>query len=269
MPSIKILHSNQTALLDPTQSGFAHGFGLFETIKLAEGRLCFWEAHWNRMQASAEALNLKLTSDSGAALFAVRELVQVDHLKDGLIKLSLLREGAVARLFVYARGVASAPGSVQLKLDVRYPVNERSVLAGHKTHNYMENISLLEACRGEGFYDMIRVETLGHLAETTIGNIFFIIDGKLCTPSLETGILPGVIRGELLHLAHTKEGLFLPEVLKTAEAVFMTNSSCGILPVERIRSDGADLNFKSSSHLLIKELTAGLVVAEKENSVVL
>lgn len=251
---IKITPGDSVAL-DPTQSGFAHGFGLFETIQFSGGRLAFWQPHWARLQASAEALKLELTCAADAVLQAIRELVAADGLDSALIKLSLVREGGGSRLFVYARPAVPVPAVARLRFDPNCPINERSILAGHKTHNYMENISLLESARSAGYYDVLRVNTIGELAETTIGNIFFVIDGALWTPTLETGILPGVIRGEIIALhPATREARFEAEIFERAEAVFMTNSSCGILPVEAILGVGFEKSYSSARHPLVLQL---------------
>lgn len=263
MSEIIILHAGETARLDPTRGGFAHGFGIFETIRLSGGRLSFWAAHWERMRASAEELQLDLAVDASAVLGAVRVLVAADGLSGGLVKLSLLRDGEGTRLFVYARAAGPVPESAQLKWEPRYPVNENSLLAGHKTHNYMENRALFEASQADGFYDALRTSVSGHLAETTMGNLFFIAGGKLRTPALATGILPGVIRAEVLRIHGAEEGCYTVEALEKAEAVFMTNSSCGILPVTRLAGAGLDLNFGSATDTRIQELAASLAAAEQ------
>ena len=103
MSEIIILQSGDAAALNPNRSGFAHGFGIFETIKLSQGRLCFWEAHWQRFYDSTVDLGLPLDHTSEGALVAIRELVQADGLRDGTVKLSLRKEGAGAGCYVYTR----------------------------------------------------------------------------------------------------------------------------------------------------------------------
>jgi len=56
------------------------------------------------------------------------------------------------------------------------------------------------------------------------------------------------------------------DVLKGAEAVFMTNSSCGILPVERLSGAGVDMRFSSANHPRVRELAASLAAAEQARS---
>jgi branched-subunit amino acid aminotransferase/4-amino-4-deoxychorismate lyase len=282
MSDIVILRAGESAALDPTLSGFAHGFGLFETIKLAAGRLCFWSAHWARLCASAHALRLQLDCDAPAVLDAIGELVAAQGVCDGVVKLSLLADGCgisapgnrmrATRLFVYCRPSMSAAGPAQLQLLLDAPLNERSPLAGHKTHNYMENMLLLEAARVDGYADLIRVNTAGFVAETTVGNLFFIEGRKLFTPALGTGILAGVIRDAVLDAATAlaipvEEGLYLPEQLQHADAVFTTNSSVGIQPVEAVACDAWRVSVPSAAHPLLQSLTTALAAAEADNSI--
>jgi len=274
MSEIIILQSGDAAALNPNQSGFAHGFGIFETIKLSQGRLCFWEAHWQRFYDSAVDLGLPLDHTPEGALAAIRELAQADGLRDGTVKLSLLKEGAGARCYVYARPAMSATTTVRLQLTMQYPLNEHSRLAGHKTHNYMENMLLLESARAEGFADVLRVNTAGVLAETTVANLFFIKQGRLCTPALSTGVLPGVIRAEVIQVADSlgvpvEEGSYTPAVLQAAEAVFLTNSSVGIRLMDTISGEELDLILPSEPRPLLDALTSGLSDVEMKKSVLL
>jgi len=274
MSEIIILQSGDAAALNPNQSGFAHGFGIFETIKLSQGRLCFWEAHWQRFYDSAVDLRLPLDHTPEEALAAIRELVQAEGLRDGTVKLSLLKEGAGARCYVYARPAMSATTTVRLQLTMQYPLNEHSRLAGHKTHNYMENMLLLESARAEGFADVLRVNTAGVLAETTVANLFFIKQGRLCTPALSTGVLPGVIRAEVIQVADSlgvpvEEGSYTPAVLQAAEAVFLTNSSVGIRLMDTISGEELDLILPSEPRPLLDALTSGLSDLEMKKSVLL
>ena len=72
--------------MDPSQSGFAHGFAVFETILVADGLIQFWKAHWERLNRSAQTLGVELSCDGESALVAVRELLA--ELNGGLMRSS-------------------------------------------------------------------------------------------------------------------------------------------------------------------------------------
>jgi len=138
----------------------------------------------------------------------------------------------------------------------------------------MENMLLLESARAEGYADVLRVNTAGVLAETTVANLFFIREGRLCTPALSTGILPGVIRAEVIQVADSlaipvEEGSYTPAVLQAAEVVFLTNSSVSIRSMDTISGAGLDLMLPSEPRALLDALTSGLSDVEMKKSVLL
>ena len=271
MSEIVILRSDEAVALQATAPGFAYGCGLFETMKLAEGRLHFWRAHWQRLQRSKEKLGLDGPCDETAVLSAVSELARSESIVNGIVKLSLF----AGRMYVYSRPTSPVPdGPVRLKVDWQGRVNEYSHLAGHKTHNYMEHFLLLQECRWQGYYDTLRMNTSGALAETTSGNFFFIHDGQLCTPSEATGILPGVARSATLEMISSGEmdihvGIFDLDILKHAEAVFMTNVSIGILPVSQVWNREILFEKDSGVHPAVNHLANLFAKAEAENSIAL
>ncbi|MDQ8207163.1 aminotransferase class IV [Coraliomargarita sp. SDUM461003] len=229
MPDIVIIPPTECVMLAPTAPGFAHGFGLFETMRYDAGRLYFWQDHWARLARSARHFALKLPPEI-AVQDALRELVTSTAIESGTLKLSLLKAASGTCLYVYARPPLPTPKGRRLQLDTTCPIFSRSLLAGHKTHNYMEAMHLLARARAQGYYDVLRTDDAGQIAETTTANFFFVKDGRLYTPSLVSGILPGVTRAALLRAPELAvvEGHVAPEVLLGAEAAFVTNASNGI-----------------------------------------
>lgn len=262
MPEIIVVLPGQRTELSPDASGFAHGFGLFETMHYAEGQLYAWEAHWSRLSQSADVFGLRLPPKDGVVT-ALKRLVGEADLYAGTLKLSLLRGSTNSQLFVYARPPLTAPGNRRLWLDLEAPIFERSPLAGHKTHNYMENMHRLELARARGYEDVLRLDSQGRLAETAKANIFFILAGRLCTPALDTGTLPGVTRARFLRAPElqVETGHYTLKDLEDAEAFFVTNATNGIQAMERLEGlpDGAQIEFDGAHPALreIRRLTAG------------
>ena len=235
MPDIVLVPRGETIPLSPTASGLAHGFGLFETMRYVDGRLFFWEDHWARLAKSAKHFALALPKED-AVIAALHGFVAKTKLTEGAIKLSLVKDTEGSCLYVYSRPPISSPASNTLILNTANPICPRSLLAGHKTHNYMEVMHLLSLARTQTYYDCLRLDTNGYLAETATSNLFFLKDGRLHTPALDTGILPGVTRAALLRDPDLQivEGYFVPEVLREAESVFVTNATSGLKIIERI-----------------------------------
>ena len=81
----------------------------------------------------------------------------------------------------------------------------------------------------------------GRVAEGSSSNLFWISEGRLCTPSLAVGLLAGITRGRVLELARAGgtevcEGRFGPDDLRAAQEAFLTSSIRGILPIARVDS---------------------------------
>lgn len=253
MPDIVLVTDGETVPLASTASGFAHGFGLFETMRYVDGQLFFWKDHWARFAKSAKHFALALPKED-AVLAALHGLVTKARLIEGTLKLSLLKDTKGSCLYVYSRPPIISPNSNTLIFNTNSPIYPRSLIAGHKTHNYMEVMHLLSLARAQAYYDCLRIDTNGFLAETATSNLFFLKGGRLYTPALDTGILPGVIRAVLLRERdlQIKEGLFAPGAIRDAEAVFLTNATSGLKIIEQIDgfSAGQSIQYSVASEAL-------------------
>jgi len=249
MSDLVVISPGERVALDPASPAFAHGFGLFETIRVADGRIIFWAEHWARLRASARAFDLDCTVSEEEALAAAKALCRAAKSPVAL-KLSLLSEGERTRLYLYLRPASRWPERVSLRWTADGRLDPSCPLAGHKTHNYMANLRLLQRSRKAGYDDVLRRTTDGRLGETAVSNFFLWEGGVLRTPDLSCGILPGVVREAVMGVAKERgmevsTGDLGPEDLARCELAFVTNSSCGIRPVSAIRGEGLDLSFKT------------------------
>ena len=106
--------------------------------------------------------------------------------------------------------------------------------------------------------DMILLDTAGHVSECIASNLFWLHGDQLFTPSPDSGCIEGVLRRQLLRLAPAHgltihEGLFLPDVLAKADAVFCTNVS----GIQWIRQIG-ETTFEETPMARIKPVFADL-----------
>lgn len=108
-----------------------------------------------------------------------------------------------------------------------------------KTGNYLNNVLALIEARRRGASDACMLNAHGFLTECTTSNIFFVRDGTLLTPSLESGILSGITRSDVIRLAREaaipcREGSFKADDLRGASEAFITSTTRGIMPVGTI-----------------------------------
>ncbi|MCP9446698.1 MAG: aminotransferase class IV [Nitrospira sp.] len=108
-----------------------------------------------------------------------------------------------------------------------------------KSTNFLNNILAKREAVAAGAFDSILLNWEHHLAECTVSNLFFVMDGRLCTPAVDCGILDGITRSVVLQLAkeqgiRTEEGRFTPAQLRQASECFVTNTSMEIMPVTTV-----------------------------------
>jgi len=104
----------------------------------------------------------------------------------------------------------------------------------------------------------------GHVAEGIVSNLFAVKDGRVLTPSVELGILPGITRAEVLRLAaeagmETEEGSYPWAAFREADELFMTTSVQELVPLTSIWE--RDQEVKQVSGGRIGPVTAQLLEA--------
>jgi len=234
---------------------FAFGEGVYETLLVRKGRLPFWEEHWSRLCASADALDIENPIAFAGATEVLRELVRRNDLPDAIGRIQLTGGGvpAVAGASGNGRRARARPARtllVGLAPLPSHPAEE--VLRGWKivlsqlrytpflphvkhTSRVAYVLARREAERANA-QEAILLGVGRTLLEGTRSNLFFFLDGVLHTPALECGILAGVTREKVLLAARREElavneGVHGPAELAAAEEVFLTFTSAGVMPV--------------------------------------
>ncbi|WP_419952618.1 aminotransferase class IV [Methylobacterium sp.] len=240
------LHEGSRHGFDLADRGLTLGDGLFDTALCLGGRLAFREAHLARLAASADDLGFSI--DREAVGEAMRRVAAA--IGDGALRTTITRgsgprglappEPARPVWWIAATPRRAGSGFTPVSLHpstIRR--NETSPTARIKTLGYLDAILAAREARARGFDEALFLNTKGHLACAGTGNLFAILDGRLVTPPLSDGVLPGIVRAQVLGLARSlgigtaERSLALEEVL-AAEAVLMTNSLRGLSPVRVI-----------------------------------
>jgi branched-chain amino acid aminotransferase len=104
---------------------------------------------------------------------------------------------------------------------------------------YGDNILARREAIDRGADDAIMLNTKGHAACATVGNIFFRIDGRWVTPPREDGILPGLARRRFIAELGAAESSVTSDMIRDSDAGFVCNS-LGFSLIKSI--DGRDLS---------------------------
>jgi para-aminobenzoate synthetase/4-amino-4-deoxychorismate lyase len=196
-------------------------FSLLESLRWtpAEGYFLL-DRHLERLAGSAEYFAFPFDqSAAGQALAALA----ADLVEPSKVRLLLDRRG---RLNVEARSLSEGarPEPVRLGL-AREPVSSADVFLYHKTTRR----GVYETARAErsDCDDVILWNERGELTEASAANIVLALDGQLVTSPVESGLLAGVYRAELLASGEIIERTVTPGDLARADAVWLINSVRG------------------------------------------
>jgi branched-chain amino acid aminotransferase len=233
---------------DARVSVLDHGFtvadGVFETLKVVDGVAFALSRHLDRLERSAAAMGLP-APDRSTTSSAVRQTIEANlPLLGDVARLRITytagdaplgsdRGESAPTLVVAVSAMKPWPESTAL-ITVPWPRNERSPLAGVKSTSYAENVLALSQAHEHGAGEAVMADTRGRLCEGTGSNVFVIVGGRLLTPTLATGCLPGVTRALVLEWCGAVEEDHPLEILLEAEEVFITSSTRDVQPAHRV-----------------------------------
>lgn len=220
--------------------GFLYGDGLFETMRAYRGSIFLLDRHLSRLFDSAKAIRMHIPYSKKALREASCDSIERNGLKDAYIRITVTRGGSVIILTkkIKARPRSDYINGISVKVS-KIVLNENSPLAGKKSLNYLNYLLAKEDAMRDGCGEAILFNTKGDVAEGATSNIFLVKNKKLITPSLDSGILPGITRQTVIAIAKKMkisviEKRVLPKELMSADEAFITNSIMELLPVKNI-----------------------------------
>jgi 4-amino-4-deoxychorismate lyase len=215
----------------PIRDGSPAGFDLIETMRWEPGTgFVRFERHLARLYASARELGFSYDPQRIG-----------ETLKNAIVDpAKLLR----------TRLVLSADGKVHASTQPFEPLAPNRMWTLRIAHNRLDSTNALlrhKTSRREVFVmarsdyqphqadEVILLNERGEVCEGTITNIFLDTgDEGLVTPALASGLLPGVLRAELLETGRAREAVLGPADLADAKALFVGNSLRGLIPARLV-----------------------------------
>jgi branched-chain amino acid aminotransferase len=249
--------------------GFLYGDGVFEGMRVFGGNLFRPRDHLARFERSARSLKLELPLDAEELLTVICEVVLRSGLEDAHVRPLLTRGVGTPgidpwrcerpSLIVTAYPFPPMLGTDPLRILIGSVVRKapRSLGSHVKSLNYLDAIVAKQQAKAGGLDDAIMLDHLGAVAECTSTNLFMVAGGILVTPTTRA-CLPGITRRTVLELAAelgipADERDVWPAELYAADAVFVTGSGAGIVPVGEV--DGRPLATVGHPH--VEALTEG------------
>jgi branched-chain amino acid aminotransferase len=234
--------------LAPGQVGLLSGWGVFSTLRVADGVLFAFERHWARIARDAAAMHVPLPQEPEEIRRRLLELLAANRADNATLRLVIVRNGG---------GMWAGPSNgrasdvIALTADSKdwgegvklgYVKNARHAaceFSGAKILSWAMNLTWVEAAQQRGLDEVVLLNEHGQVAECTSANIFASTGGQVWTPPIHAGCLPGITREVLLEEIHVPgihiaEKVLTPADLENADEVFITSTTRNLLPVLEI-----------------------------------
>ncbi len=242
-------------MLVPIDDHLVHrGDGVFEVIRCIQGNIYQLDGHLERLEKSAKAISLRLSTDYSDIKEIIKTLVSIGREKNCLIKVVLSRgpgsfgvnpydcpESQIYANVIRFRGVPEEFHTKGVSLITsRIPV-KKSFFATIKSCNYLPNVLMKMEAIDAGFQFAVALDEEGFLAEGPTENIGVLTeDNVMIFPRFER-TLSGITANRVFQLAHilieekmikaVKFDKVLPDDAYRAREIFLTGTSIDVLPV--------------------------------------
>lgn len=241
------INGSEGACINPADRGLAYGDGLFETLRIEQGRAIFLEQHLSRLFNSCLCFGIvldqeKLRQDFSRFLalcpaacitkiVVTRGVSGRGYLPDPAALPTLVFSAHASPLYSDAceyEGVVAAICVQRL--------GQQPMLAGHKHLNRLEQVLLRRELATLGADEALVCDLDGQVIEGVFNNVFLVRAGVLCTPHIRMAGVAGVMRSVVMEQASASgivvvQGQYRTDDFLDADEVFFCNSVNGIWPV--------------------------------------
>ena len=245
--------SGKDAKVSVFDRGFLYGDGVFETMRSYDGIIFKADEHLDRLYNSLRIIKIKIPYSKLLLERHIYKTLEVNKLNNAYIRVTVTRgTGAVGlakidhmkpAVIIIVKNFAPYPtkmyrNGLKVKI-VKIRQNENSPISKIKSISFLNYILARFEAKKSGFDDAIMLNSKGMVCESTVSNIFLLKGRQLITPSLESGILPGITRKTILGLASkvgltAKEKQITAKELYSADEIFLTNSLMEVMPVVNV-----------------------------------
>jgi len=245
------LLNQEDANISVFDRGLLFGDGVFETIRAYEGKPFRLDRHLARLREGCSELRLSGLPEDAEIIEHISELYSLNVGKgDAYVRITVtggdydgsktlerpsspniiivvtLFEGYPQRF--YESGVYMVASGIRR--------SATSPLSRIKSNNYLATLMAKQEAKDKGVDDAVMLNSDGYLVEGTSSNLFMVSHGKVLTPDVACGLLPGITRETVIELCqslslHCATGYYSMEDLVEADEVFLTVSTGEVVPV--------------------------------------
>jgi branched-chain amino acid aminotransferase len=235
------------AVIPVNDRGFMYGDGLFETVRVVNGRPFRLAQHLERMTRGADFLKIKPPFAPKELQAFAEQLIEQNQMSEAILRVTLTRGPGERGYTPKVEGTPTVVMTLHVAPPAENPVHWSLVtssfrvlaadpLSSFKTLNKLTHVMARAEAAEQGADEALLINTNGEVAETASGNVFWVYQDKICTTPTGRGVLPGITRAVVLEICQslgllTNKRVIKPEALKNSEGLFITQSAFGIVPV--------------------------------------
>jgi branched-chain amino acid aminotransferase len=241
------------ALISVNDHALLYGFGVFQGIRAYNGKLFLLDRHIKRLHDSAKVVGLewkiagidfaKICKDTLAANKLISARVRITVSNGINAAMPWVDSSGEPTIIATAKPYTAVPED---KYNAGYRLGiasvtrmKQSLFSTIKSTDYLLNVVARMEAASKGLDEAILLNDEGYIAEGGSGNIFFVKEGKLITPALNSGIIGGVTREAVIELAdslqiNVSEGPVGIGAIKKSNEIFLTNANIEVMPVTAV-----------------------------------
>ncbi|MGH2858244.1 MAG: aminotransferase class IV [Solirubrobacteraceae bacterium] len=213
------------ATIPATDEGLIRGDGVFEVVRVYDGRPYAFDEHLARLQRSAANIRLPLDLEAvraDAYRLLARAGIGADH---ELLRIVITRGG---RRLLLTERMAPVPERIRLKSIIYSPTR---ILDGIKSLSYAANMLATRMAHEQGFDEALLVTPHGRVLEAPTSSLFWVASGELLTPPLDDHILASITRALVIDVAGARERSCTLDDLYAADELFLASTTREVQPI--------------------------------------
>ncbi|MFH0862126.1 MAG: aminodeoxychorismate synthase component I [Candidatus Altiarchaeota archaeon] len=235
------------ASVSPLDYGMLYGYGIYETMRADGGRVFRLGRHLARLREAARLVDIPLPWSDKDFREMIRSTLQENRLSDAYVRMTITRGSGQPRLdfpkdvkptlIIIARKLPDEdPAPARLAVSDKHTRYSKDLRSRIKSTNCLISALAKAEAADRKVDDIILLNEQGNVTECSTANVFFVFDGRLVTPPVDSGLLPGIVREAILELAAELgipadvRDVYASE-LPNAQEMFKTSSIAGVVPV--------------------------------------
>jgi len=261
-------------IITPNNRAYKYGDSVFETIKIINGKLVFWEDHYFRLMASMRMLRMRIPMNFTLE-FLEEEILKIVSIKSEnnlRVRLCITRkDGGFYTPTTNEIDYLIESSEIKFITKDKYTLDlfkDFYIYSGYlstiKTNNKLINTLASIFAKENELDNCILLNERKGIVEATNASLFLIQGTLIKTPLLSEGCLKGIAREKVINIIKSssdydiEEAVISPFEIQKADELFITNSIIGIQPVTNYRKKvfSTDISKKLAVSFNVLELTS-------------